>query len=192
MALDGSSYAAVVAAGLQKSAENKERDFLFLFRGRGIDISVFEGSLKVKWVEVGELEAETKYCVISLHRMAGRRASNLVNVVHEYNGLAQPDFRVELQMDTIGGGKQVPALYLIRKGFAGNPATLKLMSDRLARPPTFSSWKNPLFPGDRRTTAYGGGRGRKGAARVAPPSSELSQEEEVGRDAIETEGEESD
>ena len=171
-----SSYAAVVAAGSQRSADTKERNFVFLFKGLGIDFSVFEGDWRFKKVETGDLDAATKYCVISLHRKAGRRPANLVNVVHEYNGRAREAFRVELQMDKVGGARQplVPALYLMKSGYAGNPATLKLMSDQCLQPSTYQSWTNPRRPG-RAVTASGGSR------TVAQPSSEWSQEEEEGR-----------
>ena len=160
---DGVAKPASVVAG-SIEPDTKERKFVFIFKGPGVDFTVFGGGThKVQQVEVCEYDAERKYCIVHLHRNHGRRPVNLVNIVEEYNAVVCAEFKVELCKVTVSNGKLTPALYLFKEGCVSPPLLAKIKDDRLLQSPNYQMWRNPL----RNPVAAGVGRVVTGAPVVA-------------------------
>ena len=138
------SASPVVKVVRRKSSSNsvdmKEREFMFIFTGQGIEVGVYEFDWRMQRIEYGMIDATYKYCVMKLHRNFGCRRVNLINVVNEYNKKAGPDFQVTLRLENLGG-KQVSRFYL-RKDRGVNPITERLVDDRKKRPSGYRVWSN--------------------------------------------------
>ena len=124
------------------SADNKEREFMFVFSGQGIDFGVYGLDWRMQRIEYGNLDPTHKYCVMKLHRNFGRRRATLINVVNEYNMKARTEFQVALRLEN-QGGKDMPRLYT-RKDGRRNPITDRLVADRRDRPMWYKAWSNRI------------------------------------------------
>ena len=122
--------------------DTKDREFMFLFTGEGIDASVYVSDWRMHRVEYGQFNETHKYCVMKLHRNFGRRRSNLINVIEEYNQKAKDGFQVTLCEEN-QRGTTVSNIHL-RKDGARNPITGKLDMDRKQRPANYRAWTNRM------------------------------------------------
>jgi hypothetical protein len=113
---------------------------MFAFTGRGIHFGVFYNE-RVAWVqgvEVGFLDTGsndggeiTKYCVMRLSRAHGRRYTNLINVVKEYNTAAGGSWSVEVLNLKSDSGVELP-LILTPSMHPTNKILCKLTMDKAA------------------------------------------------------------
>jgi hypothetical protein len=160
------------------STDSKERKFVFIFKGDGIDFGVFGADCKVLQIEVGEYDGEQKYCVMHLHRNYGRRPGNLANIVNEYNAVALAEFKMQLSEERTANGGWTPSLYLFKVGSVKHELLAKVQSDRAlaVKPPTYQVWFNPL----RRPVVVAAAAGGDGGVVAADGGAETEEEEEDG------------
>ena len=157
------------------STDTKERKFVFIFKGDGIDFGVFGADCKVLQIEVGEYDGEHKYCVMQLHRNYGRRPGNLANIVNEYNAVALAEFKMQLSEERTANGGSTPSLYLFKVGSVNPELLAKVQSDRAlaVKPPTYQVWCNPL-----RRPVVAAAAGGDGGVVSADGGAETEEEEE--------------
>jgi hypothetical protein len=133
-------YSSVIRLG----ADSKVREFMFLFTGQGVDFSVFNVDCKMQRVEYCDVRPANgfKYCVMHLHRKYGRRYTNLINVVEEYNQKVRPEFQLAVKQELFGNQMR-PAVY-VRRFCSGNPLWAQITIDRAGRPSGYKAWTNRL------------------------------------------------
>ena len=124
--------------------DHKTREFTFLFSGNGVDFNVFHLNWRMMRVEYGDflLNNGFKYCVMKLHRNAGRRSVTLINVVKEYNQHAGLSHQLNPKEEMFGSVMK-PALY-VRKHNSNHPIWAQLAIDRVKLPDSYKSWTNPI------------------------------------------------
>lgn len=107
--------------------------FAFAFTGPTIRRDVMAN--KIKKVEVGVLDGETKYC--SLELFHGRLGCNLMNIVCGYNQLVDPASRISLvQLDGF-------PVFVCRARYFESPINRQARQDRMLKPATYATWTNP-------------------------------------------------
>ena len=125
---------------LKLPRDYKVREFVFIFRGQGVDLSVFGGDYKVQRVEYGPIRPgnEFWYCVMYLHNNNARRYWSLVDFIYEYNQRAKPGWHVTLKIDS-----QISAIYV---GNAGRLDDLwaQIRQDRETLPSEYTQWINDI------------------------------------------------
>jgi hypothetical protein len=129
------SAGGVSAGGVsQGSSMVTMRFFAFAFTGPTIRRDVMAN--KIKKVEVGVLDGETKYC--SLELFHGRLYCNLMNVVvGGYNQLVDRASRISpVQLDGF-------PIILSQRRYDESPIGRQAQQDRMLKPATYATWTNP-------------------------------------------------